>query len=150
MKTPEHKLHKWFSILFWANIIVIVILFLIILWMKGPDFGNIPTNVAFERWAIILTLGSIPFALKMFHTLLSKTKGQEKAKIIKRYKQLFIARLLLLDSVATMNIIGFQIYESSNFIYMTIVIIFALFFCYPDKNICTEPPIEEINEITED
>lgn len=131
----KNKLDKGLSFIFWVNIILVTSIFLLVLWLKGPDFGKITTNIAFERWAIIITLASIPIGLKVFHSQMIKYREQNKSKLTKRYKQLYLGRLLLFELVVAMNIIGFQIYESSNFIYMTIIMIFAMVFCYPNKNI---------------
>ncbi|NDV67517.1 hypothetical protein [Dysgonomonas sp. 25] len=154
----EKKIYKRLSIFFWLNIVLLGGFFLFILQQKGENFGNIPSNVALERWAIIITIAAIPFALKVFHSLLKKLKAGEAAHFHNKYVWLYTARILILDMVALLNIIAFEIYESNNFIYLTIVIIFAMMFCYPNRNELTystdipdntsDVPVDEMGEST--
>lgn len=133
MQKENNNIHKKLSILFWFNIVTVAIIFSIILFLKGPDFGNISSNVAFERWAIIITIAIIPLTLKGYHFLLKKIKEQNN-ELNKRYTLLFITRLLIFNLLAVMNIVGFEIFEANNFIYLTIVTIFAMVFCLPSRN----------------
>jgi nicotinamide riboside transporter PnuC len=57
--------------------------------------------------------------------------GQDK--FIKKYTIAYYLRLITFDIVAILNLTGFELYNSHNTMYLTIMIIFALFFCYPNK-----------------
>lgn len=121
-------------IVFWVNIILLVIALLFVLQAKGPDFASFPTtNIAFERYAIILTLAIIPISLKLFHSYHQKIKSLSHDKFIKNYTIAYYLRLITFDIVAILNLTGFQLYNSHNTMYLTIMIIFALFFCYPNR-----------------
>jgi nicotinamide riboside transporter PnuC len=101
---------------------------------KGPDFASFPaTNIAFERYAIIITLAVIPISLKLFHSYHQKIKSLNQDVFIKKYTTAYYLRLFIFDIVAILNLTGFQLYNSHNTMYLTIMIIFALFFCYPNK-----------------
>lgn len=129
------KLYKRYSLFFWLNNIFIILVFIAVFLLEGGDVGNnASSNVTLERWSIIITLASIPFALRMFHSYLKKSNILEHSQYLSRYKKLYIGRLLLLDLVAGINIIGFEIYKANNFIYLTIVVIFALLFCHPNRD----------------
>ncbi len=51
----------------------------------------------------------------------------------KKYTTAYYLRLIIFDVMVMLNLIGFQLYNSHNTMYLTIMIIFALFFCYPNK-----------------
>lgn len=146
----KKKLRTYLFIFFWVNLIAAIAIFLVIFFFKGPDFGNIPSNVAFERWAIIITIGSIPLTLKLYHRILKMIKEKQTGSFVSQYTMLYIGRLAIFDLVAAMNIIGFNIYESDNFIYLTIVIIFAMMFCSPGRDELKEHPESIIEEHLED
>jgi hypothetical protein len=68
-----------------------------------------------------------------------------------KYFIVYITRLFILDAVAVLNLVGLYLFNSRNAMYMTIVIIFALFFCYPSWKILTENNKESPeNEIKRD
>lgn len=121
-------------IVFWVNIILLAIALLFVLQTKGPDFASFPTtNIDFERYAIILTLAIIPISLKLFHSYHQKIKSLSQDKFIKKYTIAYYLRLITFDIVAILNLTGFELYNSHNTMYLTIMIIFALFFCYPNR-----------------
>lgn len=121
-------------IFFWLNIILLAVALLIVLQMKGPDFASFPaTNLSFERYAIILTLALIPISLKLFHSHHQKIAGLEQDIFLKKYAIAYYLRIAVFDIAAILNLTGFQLYNSQNTMYLTIMIIFALFFCYPSK-----------------
>lgn len=134
----KNRIKKYFiglSIVFWSNVVLFSILLVGLLLVKGPEFASETQNsVIFERWAIILTLATIPGALKLFHFLLNKIQSLPLDVFLKKYGQIFLLRMVILDIAGIVNIIGFYIYENLNFVYMSILIIFALFFCCPNKN----------------
>lgn len=142
-------MQKQFSRIYWINLLVFTIGFLALLQIKGPDFGsNTTSDITFERYAIILTLASIPLALKLFHNMISKTKDQEEGIAEATYKKAYFIRLAILDLAAIINIVGFHLYEASNFIYMTIVVLMTMLFCYPNKDFLKVAEIE-IEDTTE-
>lgn len=139
-------MHKQFSIIFWGNLLVFVIIFLVLLQIKGPDFGtNIESDITFERYAIIITLASIPLSLKLFHNMMTKARNTANTNLEAVYKKAYFTRLGILDFAAIINIVGFQLFEASNFIYMTIVVLMTMLFCYPNKNIL-DTDTEDIEE----
>lgn len=140
----KDNLHQQLSIIFWSNFAIFTIGLLALLYIKGPDFGtDVESSVTYERYTIILTLASIPLALKLFHNMISKIGKEDKTLLITTYKKAYFIRLGILDFAALVNFIGFYLYEANNFIYMSIVILAALLFCYPDKDIITD---EETND----
>ena len=134
MSSQIKKTYILQTIVFWINIILLTISLLVVLQAKGPDFASTPaTNIAFERYAIILTLAIIPISLKLFHSYHQKIKSLDQDIFIKKYTTAYNLRLIAFDMAAILNLTGFQLYNSHNTMYLTIMIIFALFFCYPSK-----------------
>lgn len=143
MNNQIKKPHTLQRIVFWVNIILLVIALLFVLQAKGPDFASFPTtNIAFERYAIILTLAIIPISLKLFHSYHRKIKSLSHDKFIKNHTIAYYLRLIAFDTVAILNLAGFQLYNSHNTIYLTIMIIFALFFCYPNRQALQNEKLE--------
>lgn len=144
MDNPIKKTYTLQIIIFWINIILLTIALLVVFFGKGPDFASSPaTNVAFERYAIILTLAIIPISLKLFHSYYQKIKGLSQNTFIKKYTTAYYLRLIAFDTMAILNLTGFQLYNSHNTMYLTIMIIFALFFCYPNKQALQNEPENE-------
>lgn len=104
-------------------------------------------SVIFERYAIIITLGSIPLALKMFHSYISKAKSSSFEVYQRKYKHLYILRIVIFDIVALMNIMGYYFSGANNFLYLATVIILAIAFCYPSKDIIENPDSDEESEM---
>jgi len=153
MKINPDKLYFYLKLFFWCNIILFVLVFLFILRIKGPDFGtDTDSSVIFERYAIILTLIAIPGALKLFSVLINKKKDTSPDQFLKRYLQLYMFRTGVLDLVVIVNLVGFYIYESVNFVYLISIAILAICFSFPvkftlsqDKN--TEDTDININDV---
>lgn len=129
-------MNKQFKTIYWINLLIFIIGFLTLLQVKGSNFGtNTESDITFERYAIIITLASIPLALKLFHSMMSKTRDIDASNTEAVYKKAYFIRLGILDLAAMVNIIGFYLFEATNFIYMTIVVLAAMLFCYPNSNI---------------
>lgn len=134
MTDKYKRLQKKLSLIFWVNIILFTAAFLIVLYIKGLiNLGN-GVNVAFEQYSIIFTIIGIPGALKLFHSIYKKAESSESEIFLKKYFNAYMLRLLILDTVIILNIAGIYSLNSQNALYMTIITIFALVFCYPSKN----------------
>lgn len=134
MSNQIKKTYTLQIVVFWVNIILLAIALLVVLQAKGSNFASSPaTNIGFERYAIILTLAIIPISLKLFHSYHQKIKNLSQVTFTKKYTTAYYLRLIIFDVMVMLNLIGFQLYNSHNTMYLTIMIIFALFFCYPNK-----------------
>jgi len=134
MNSSIKKTYTSQIIFFWLNIALLVAALLFVMHAKGPDFASSPTsNASFERYAIIITLAVIPICLKLFHSHHQKIKTLDHNIFLKKYTLAYYLRIIVFDLTAILNLAGFQLYNSQNTMYLTIMIIFALFFCYPNK-----------------
>lgn len=139
LKNKQNKM----LVLFWINIILLSVLFLILLYLKGPNWTTTNENVMFEQYAIIFTLAGIPLALKLFHSQYKKIQNIESEKYSQKFQFIYNVRLVILDAVILLNFLGFYLFDSKNSIYMAIIAIFAIMFCYPSKNLFTAMNNEE-------
>ncbi|MBB4035306.1 tellurite resistance protein TehA-like permease [Dysgonomonas hofstadii] len=133
--TDEYKkLRKKLLAIFWTNMILSVAALLILIYIKGILNLHNGGNVLFEQYSIIFSIIAIPGALKLFHSQSKKIELLEGEIFLKKYFNSYILRLLILDAVIILNLAGIYSFNSLNAVYMTLIIIFALAFCYPGKN----------------
>lgn len=98
-----------------------------------PDSVNIP--VTLERYALLLTLISIPGALKLFTIIMKKNKHPEDEDVTNTlYIKAFIVRFGILFLVASINIFLFAFSFKHNFLLCTLVTFTAYIFTYPSTN----------------
>lgn len=144
MESLNNKLHRNLSIFFWLNIIALITGFILSYFCEDVDLvSHLDESVIFERYAIIITLASIPLVLKMFHLYVSKAKTLSFDMYQKKYKYLYIARIAIFDVVALMNIMGYYFYKANNFLYLATVIILAIAFCYPSKDALDNSDVDD-------
>ncbi len=132
--TDEYKkLRKKLLAIFWTNMILSVAALLILIYIKGILNLHNGGNVLFEQYSIIFSIIAIPGALKLFHSQSKKIELLEGEIFLKKYFNSYILRLLILDAVIILNLAGIYSFNSLNAVYMTLIIIFALAFCYPAR-----------------
>lgn len=100
------------------------------------------TNVILERYGIIVTLIGIPLALRIFHKNMQKASSADKSTLNKTYKKNFYMRLAILSFIAIFDIVALYTTGSKNFIFMTIITIFAFFLSLPQKEVNSDNEIQ--------
>ncbi|MDR2956054.1 MAG: hypothetical protein LBV43_13340 [Prevotella sp.] len=126
------KIRNTTLLLFWTSIILSVAALIVLFLNRGIDWQE-TSDVTFQQFSIIVTLGGIPLALKLFHSRYKKLEGLDYESFLKKYFNIYILRLGILDVVILFNLAGLYLFNSQNAVYMTIITIFAIFFCYPNK-----------------
>ena len=135
MKNKQKKLHSNLKKLFWINTLTFLAFTIALMYIVGPFWGEgVEQHVVFERYAIIITLISIPLALKLFHSQTKKAESDEDDIYLKKYKTAYYLRFAIIDAAIIFNLVGFYLFQSQNLILMAVICIFALFFCYPPKD----------------
>lgn len=148
MEEKSGKLISRLKIFFWVDLIVLLAVLFYLMYIKAPFWGDrIAQNAVFERYAIIITLACIPLALKLFHSQLKKAESLPCTDYLRVLKTQYIIRFIILDSVALFNMSGFYFLESQNLILMSVISVFALFFCYPNKAML---PVVSVNDEQKD
>ncbi|MDD2552162.1 MAG: hypothetical protein PHQ56_06035 [Dysgonamonadaceae bacterium] len=99
----------------------------------------LPTNgdvsLTLERYVLLLTLISIPGALKLFSWMMKKNKHPEsKNETTKLYIKAYLARFSILFIVASINIVLYAISYRQNFMLFTLVTFTTYLFCYPSES----------------
>lgn len=148
MKAQTDKIHFYLKLFFWCNIVVLTMVFLLLLQIKGPDFGrDMQGNIVFERYAIIFTLIAIPGALKLYSVLMNRKKDMSPEQSSKRYVNIYMLRAGILDAAVIVNLVGFYVSEAVNFVYLTIIALFAICFSFPAKIVPTEENMDIENNV---
>ena len=134
MKTKSviHRLKYLFYIVIVLQVIILVSF--AFRWISlMPDVSNI--SVVLERYALLITLISIPGALKLFSIIMKGNKHPEsEVQTTMLYIKAFTARFGILFLVASINILLFALSFNRNFLLCTLVIFTAYIFTYPSSN----------------
>ena len=112
-------------------------------WIKiFPDSVNI--SVVVERYALLITLVSIPAALKLFSVIMKKNNyPNEEDKTTSLYIKAYLARFSILFLVASLNIILYGISLNQNYMLCTLITFTAYVFTYPAENYLRVSPVDE-------
>ena len=84
----------------------------------------------------------IPVALKAFHSRYQNILGLDMPLFLKKVKEYYIYRLLILDIVIITNLICFYLIGALNFLYMAVIVAVIFVFCYPTEA-TVDPIVEE-------
>lgn len=97
------------------------------------------TSVVLERYALLVTLISIPGALKLFSIIMKKNKHpNDEIATTSLYIKAFIARFGILYLIASINIILYVLSFNQNYMLCTLIIFTAYIFAYPSANYLRE------------
>lgn len=132
LESMIQSLKYLFYIAFGIQIIVFVSIA-----FKWIDLSSeaVTVPVTIERYALLLTLVSIPVALKLFFFIMKKNKNPEDESTTNNiYVKAFITRFGILFLVASINIILFAFSLNQNFMLCTLVTFTAYLFTYPSAN----------------
>ena len=98
-----------------------------------PEAGAIP--VVLDRYALLITLISIPGALKLFSVMMKNNKHPEDISFTSTlYIKAFVVRFGILFIVSSFNIVLFAISYKQNFMLCTLLTFTAYLFAYPTAN----------------
>lgn len=126
--------------LFYTAIIIQVALFvsLTFKWINVlPESTSISIGV--ESWTLLITLFSIPGALKLFSVIMEKNNHPENKNItIALYKKAFLVRFGVLFFTATLNIVLYAFSYNQNFMFLTLITFIAYIFSYPSEKYLDE------------
>ncbi len=137
---------------YYLSIVVLAVLFLLV-FFKAISFGTpFPVTTTAEMYAIGITLLAIPVALKLFAdkitigiTLLAipvalklfadKIKkipeGTEKNETVRRYRNAWLLRIYIVNTVTMGNIFLYAISRNNNFMWLAVISFIVYMFCKP-------------------
>ena len=118
---------------YYGNIIFLGGLFLVVLLRILPFFeAAVPIGVTVERYALMITIITIPAALKLFADRLKKIpRPSETEAALQKYKKMSYLRLYAISGVTLMNIVLFGFSRNPNFMWFTVVLFIIFLFCRP-------------------
>ena len=107
-----------------------------------PD--TVDLSVVVERYALLITLISIPGALKLFSVIMEKNKyPNDEIATTLLYIKAFLARFGILFLVASLNIILYGLSLNQNYMLCTLITFTAYIFTYPSTNYLSETPAKK-------
>ncbi len=121
------KRHYYGNIIFLAGLFLVVLLRI----LTFPE-AAVPVRVTVERYALMITIITIPAALKLFADRLKKMpRPSETEAALHRYKKISYLRLYTISGVTLMNIVLFTFSRNPNFMWFTVVLFIIFLFCRP-------------------
>ena len=143
------SIQKCAFITVWAAPILLAVLYETGLYPKGIQAGNAQMEYIFQSISILLTIGLIPFALRMFNlNLVKRIKELPLEQALKSYQKWSDVRLSLLFVPAIMAMSFYYLTMNTTNLFCACMALIATLFCVPsEKRIKNELDLpEEINE----
>lgn len=126
------KTFKNLRITYFSSIVLIILIFIYDV-LYTTKYVAHSENVILERWSIIITLGGIYGILKMLHPRLNDAIRANTEDAIKKYATKYYIRHFSLVLLCVFNMSCLAITGIKNFTFLTIITIFAMFLCIPNK-----------------
>ena len=133
----------------WTAPLLLVVLYETGLYQKGIQAGNAQMEYIFQSISILLTIGLIPFALRMFNlNLVKRIKELPLEQALKSYQKWSDVRLCLLFVPAILGVSFYYLTMNTTNLFCACMALIATLFCVPSENrIKNELDLpEEINE----
>ena len=133
----------------WTAPLLLVVLYETGLYQKGIQAGNAQMEYIFQSISILLTIGLIPFALRMFNlNLVKRIKELPLEQALKSYQKWSDVRLCLLFVPAILGVSFYYLTMNTTNLFCACMALIATLFCVPSENrIQNELDLpEEINE----
>lgn len=149
-----NKLKKVINLLkkhYYANIILLAVLFLLILFRALPFFMDGQTvGITIERYAIVITIIVIPLSLKFFANRLKKLSPPlDIETATDKYKKASYLRLYSITAVTLMHIILYGVSRNMNYLWFTVVLFIIYMYCKPsygELEALTREPEKQLSE----
>ena len=133
----------------WTAPLLLVVLYETGLYQEGLLAGNAQMEYILQSVSILLTIGLIPFALRMFNlNLVKRIKELPLEQALKSYQKWSDVRLCLLFVPAILGVSFYYLTMNTTNLFCACMALIATLFCVPSENrIKNELDLpEEINE----
>ena len=143
------SIQKCAFITVWVAPILLAVLYETGVFQKGVFQGNAQMEYVFQSVSILLTIGLIPFALRMFNlNLVKRIKDLPLEQALKSYQKWSDVRLCLLFVPAILGVSFYYLTMNTTNLFCACMALIATLFCVPSENrIKNELDLpEEINE----
>ena len=119
----------------WTAPLLLVVLYETGLYQKGIQAGNAQMEYIFQSISILLTIGLIPFALRMFNlNLVKRIKELPLEQALKSYQIWCNVRLSLLFVPAIMAMSFYYLTMNTTNLFCACMALIATLFCVPSEN----------------
>ena len=119
----------------WTAPLLLVVLYETGLYQEGLLAGNAQMEYIFQSVSILLTIGLIPFALRMFNlNLVKRIKELPLQQALKSYQTWSLLRLALLFVPAIMALSFYYLTMNTTNLFCACMALIATLFCVPSEN----------------
>lgn len=119
----------------WTAPILLVVLYETGLYQEGLLAGNAQMEYILQSVSILLTIGLIPFALRMFNlNLVKRIKELPLQQALKNYQTWSLLRLALLFVPAIMALSFYYLTMNTTNLFCACMALIATLFCVPSEN----------------
>ena len=119
----------------WTAPLLIVVLYETGLYQEGLLAGNAQMEYILQSVSILLTIGLIPFALRMFNmNLVKRIKDLPLQQALKSYQIWSILRLALLFVPAILALSFYYLTMNTTNLFCACMALIATMFCVPSEN----------------
>ncbi len=119
----------------WTAPLLLVVLYETGLYQKGIQAGNAQMEYIFQSVSILLTIGLIPFALRMFNlNLVKRIKELPLEQALRSYQIWSSVRLSLLFVPAILSLSFYYLTMNTTNLFCACMALIATLFCVPSEN----------------
>lgn len=119
----------------WTAPLLLVVLYETGLYQEGMIAGNAQMEYILQSVSILLTIGLIPFALRMFNlNLVKRIKELPLQQALKSYQTWSLLRLALLFVPAIMALSFYYLTMNTTNLFCACMALIATLFCVPSEN----------------
>ena len=119
----------------WTAPLLLVVLYETGLYQEGLLAGNAQMEYILQSVSILLTIGLIPFALRMFNlNLVKRIKDLPLQQALKSYQTWSLLRLALLFVPAIMALSFYYLTINTTNLFCACMALIATLFCVPSEN----------------
>ena len=119
----------------WTAPLLLVVLYETGLYQEGLLAGNAQMEYILQSVSILLTIGLIPFALRMFNlNLVKRIKELPLQQALKSYQTWSLMRLALLFAPAIMALSFYYLTMNTTNLFCACMALIATLFCVPSEN----------------
>ena len=119
----------------WTAPLLLVVLYETGLYQKGLQAGNAQMEYIFQSVSILLTIGLIPFALRMFNlNLVKRIKELPLEQALRSYQIWSSVRLSLLFVPAILSLSFYYLTMNTTNLFCACMALIATLFCVPSEN----------------
>ncbi|MCQ2127831.1 MAG: hypothetical protein MJZ08_00145 [Bacteroidaceae bacterium] len=144
LREAKKELNKFFVTMLCISIVIVVLFETGVLdYWKGEYAGM--KNFEFIVLTVmeVLTIASIPFALKLLKMKFVKRKFDAAEDRVTKYKELSLIRMEILIMPMIINIFCYYLFMQTSFGYMAIIQLICLCFVCPTMSRCEREAIKE-------